>query len=396
MVKQFVDNGKIYRSEPVGLNVSRLVLDPKIINDSGVSQFYTSSIATFSLNLGDAVPDHIAWSIRSNRGHNDFGSIIDGINSDTVTVSFNETGGSPTGILRAEVTKCGVTVVANFVVNLIPKPLPEIPKNKDCSKLPEPSTHFTIERHVYSSDEAITLTVPNYNPDYRYIWHFNATSYIADGEHTYIQFTEPGFYIVRLTVITPDGCSAITPPGKSATVGILKPSFTGMILPDPANFCEDNTTALSYVGQMFQNTKNIIWMRDNIEVSRSKTFMPTRSGSYWVILEDENGYRDYKMVRFPRIYKIYKPPFAGISGTANISYGEELILYGITTDDSVEHRWSGVSVPADFNSWTSNEENKILKINDLPTGTYDYTFYTRNAKDVECVNSFTISVKVTE
>lgn len=88
VVKQFVKNGVTCSSAPIDLKVIEAKLNPIIINDSGLTKFCPSSRTTFSLDLNGIVPDHIAWSFVSNQSH--FGNIIDGINSEVVTVSFNE------------------------------------------------------------------------------------------------------------------------------------------------------------------------------------------------------------------------------------------------------------------------------------------------------------------
>lgn len=310
VVKEIVKNGKKTISEPLKFPVNRLAFNVEIINDSGQTAFYTSSTATFSLDLGDIEPDLISWSIKSSGGHRNFGNILNGIHDKTVTVSFNEIGGSPTGILRAEIAKCGVGTAVTFVINLQPKPiLEQFTNHQDCKKEPELNTNFSLSKYVYNSEETVTLTIPDYNPDNLYKWYFNGTSYIADSPNTRVQFTESGNYNIRLGITTPQGCSYMTPNGQSQVVSVNKTIFEqGTILPDPANFCENSIVPLTFIAPVFAgNVKDIFWMRGNEEVGRGREYVPTKSGYYWVILADTNGGKCYNMVYAPRIVTICKP-----------------------------------------------------------------------------------------
>src|SRR5690606_8883207 len=233
-----------------------------------------------------------------------------GIHDKTVTVSFNEIGGSPTGILRAEIAKCGVGTAVTFVINLQPKPIPEqFTNHQDCKKEPELNTNFSLSKYVYNSEETVTLTIPDYNPDNLYKWYFNGTSYIADSFSTKVQFAQAFTYNIRLGITTPKGCSYMTPNEKSEVVSIN--DFTGIygtILPALANFCENDSMPLSFMPTPFAvGLKELIWMRGNEEVGRGREYVPTKSGYYWVILADANGGKCYNMVYAPRIVTICKP-----------------------------------------------------------------------------------------
>ena len=309
VVKKRIQDGKKVFSKPLELPVSRLAFNVKIMSDNEQTDFYTSSIATFSLDLGGLEPDLISWSIKSSRGHRNFGNIIDGIHNNTVTVSFNEIGGSPTGILRAEIAKCGVGSVVNFVINLQPKPIPkQFTNHQDCKKEPELNTNFSLSKYIYNSEETVTLTIPDYKSENLYKWYFNGTSYIADSENTRVQFTEAFTYNIRLGITTPKGCSYLTPNEKSEVVSIYEAKFNpGHILPDPADFCEDSVTSLSFIAPVLVGAiKEIIWMCGNEEVGRGKEYRPIKSGYYWLILVDTNGSKYYEMVYYPRIVKICK------------------------------------------------------------------------------------------
>lgn len=385
----------MHRSEPKSLSVQRMVLDPKIINTSGSDVFYTSSVATFSLDLGSLEPDHIEWRFGSNNGN--FGNIIEGFYEPDVTVSFNEINGSSRSVLIAEITKCGVTAVAAFEIQLQEKPLPNI-KYKDCEYEGVPNLRFSLDHMVYNYDEPVTLTVPDYNPDYLYRWSFSGTHYFAEGPDTKIQFPNEGIGNIHLTIITPTGCAFTTPAEDTVVVVILKAMTQGTITPRPTCFCEGNLTPLSFVpmNPFDQSSKQLIWMCDNEEVSREMIYQPVQSGSYWPVIVDKQGNKDYSMVQYPLIYLIQKPPFVSINSPGTIVQGEELVLYGIVTDENVEYKWSGASLPEGFEDWNSENANTILKIKDLKPGTYDFTFHTRLSENLSCDNSYTVTVEVTD
>lgn len=123
VVKQFVKNGVICESGPVYFNVSQIVVNATISNTAGMSQFCPSSSATFTANLNITDADHIEWKIVGAGATTNFGSIINGVNSTTVTVGFNEiSGGVNTGNLQLYVTKCSETKMFTYPVQLIMSP----------------------------------------------------------------------------------------------------------------------------------------------------------------------------------------------------------------------------------------------------------------------------------
>ena len=123
VVKQAVKNGKICSSLPAQYNVSEIVINPVIQNNSGLTTFCPSSTANFTLNLGGITPDLIQWSIVSSTGATNFGSIIEGINSPNVKVGFNEISSSSAGLLKVAVTKCGRTIEKTYPIQLLAKPV---------------------------------------------------------------------------------------------------------------------------------------------------------------------------------------------------------------------------------------------------------------------------------
>lgn len=305
--KQVVKNGVTYHSDPLEITVNPISATLEIFSDNGQTEYYTSSTATFSLKIGDIVPDHIEWSIKSSRGSYNFGNIIDGIYSDTVTVSFNEISSSPTGVLIAQITKCGLTAVATYPINLKFTPS-DVPNKTDCPEVEELDTRFTLSSFEYCTDKTVTLSIPEYNPENRYVWYFNGTSFIANSKDTKIQFAQEGDYFIRLEITNPDGCSFLTHHADSQSAHITKADFfMGTIVPYDTNFCENKTEPLTFVPSgALSIITDIIWMKDNQEVGRGKSFEPTQSGLYWVVLVDSNGCKYFNMVHQPVVVKICK------------------------------------------------------------------------------------------
>lgn len=142
VVKQFIKNGVICESAPAYFNVSQIVVNATIVNTAGLSQFCPSSNATFTANLNIVDADHLEWKIVGAGATTNFGSIINGINSTTVTVGFNEiSGGVNTGSLQLYVTKCSETKVFTYPIQLITSPT--ITLNPVASICPS-STSFPI------------------------------------------------------------------------------------------------------------------------------------------------------------------------------------------------------------------------------------------------------------
>src|SRR5690606_38515294 len=115
--KQYTRKGVTCTSQPVSYSVNQLVLNPVIVNNSGLTQFCPSSTYTFTANLNGVVPDHIAWELTPAN----FGNIVGGVNSNTVTVALNEVSTTTTGVLKLTVTKCGIEQVRTFNINIPPK-----------------------------------------------------------------------------------------------------------------------------------------------------------------------------------------------------------------------------------------------------------------------------------
>ncbi len=275
------------------------------------------------------------------------------------------------------------------------------PGHPDCSITipvtidPVPNPNFTLSPLNYCADDQILLNLHHYNPKYTYEWFFNGTSYNASSLQTAIQIPEEGLYPIRLKIVTPYGCTYES--SNDIRVQINKASFKpGRINPEPANFCATNATPLSFtvIDPTSSTLTDIIWMYGNQEAGHGLTFQPLHSGTYWPVLIDQNGCKDYSMVEKAILYELRQPPFAEISGKTNLCFGENTVLTGIATDPNVQFRWSGPNVPANLTTWSSLEENKTLTLNGLAVGVYEYIFQTRIPNDASCINSAEVGIRV--
>src|SRR5690606_24068951 len=259
----------------------------------------------------------------------------------------------------------------------------------------EPSPNFTVPANnsQYCSDDVVLLTIPGYNSNNIYEWFFNGTSYIADGAETPVQFAGIGSYPIRLKVTTAYGCIYETPIANIPIIYVDQANFNSVIInPNDGDYCV-GSTALPLIITANPTPADVIWMKGDQEVGTGVNYQPTESGSYWPVLIDGNDCKSY-MPTAAVNYVLRQPPYAGISGSTNVCFGENTVLYGITTDDTVEHRWDGPTLPAGYDNWVTGTANKILHLNNLTPGSYDYIFYTRTANDHSCEGSFTVTVVV--
>src|SRR5690606_25700030 len=151
----------------------------------------------------------------------------------------------------------------------------------------------------------------------------------------------------------PNGCIYESVPKKTT---IKKANFSGSISPNsnPVDACEGNVPALSFSPDPFTATPtSVIWMHDDQQVATTATYTPTESGSYWPVLISGDGCKNYEMAKDPAIVMVRKPPFVSINGNTSVCFGEGTVLTGIVTDPTVEHRWTGPSLPAGYTNWVT-------------------------------------------
>lgn len=319
------------------------------------------------------------------------------INLNAITFTYTGPGisGSATG--QSHTINNVAPGIYNYTLTLSSSGYPDCVVTLPVNLPAVPNANFTLTPLTYCSDEVITLNAPGYNPTYEYWWGFNGTWYIANGPVTEIQFQTANDYDINLKIITPYGCTYLS--NNNIQVTINKANFNaGTILPTNADFCMGNAVALTYSEPPFTTPPgSIIWMRDNVQVGTGLSYTPTQSGSYWpVVVDAANGCKSYVMANSPRSYVLRQPPYAGISGSTSLCYGDTGMLYGITTDPSLalEHRWTGSGLPAGYNTWVTGGANLEVPLNGLAPGTYNYTFETRLTSDTTCTGSFTSTVTV--
>lgn len=260
---------------------------------------------------------------------------------------------------------------------------------------PKPETAFSVSG-PFCSESAISLTVPaSYKPENRYEWHFSSTHYVASGPTTLINIASTLPVSVSLKVITPYGCVYQTL--NPVDIVISKAKFNGDILPDIVNYCEGSPFVLSYVPDFGSTLPvDIVWMRDDEPMGDGLTYTPTVSGSYWPVLQDIKGCKDYSMATKTRNVIIRKPPFVSINGNTSICAGERVSLSGMITEADVEHRWIGPYLPAGYSNWVTGNTNLLIEYHTLPAGTYTYTLSARAPQDPICVNNVSVTVVVHE
>lgn len=306
--------------------------------------------------------------------------------------------GVPTGASGDSVLLTGVlpgTYTYTMYVNGAPSSgTPECEVSVTVTLDPEPDTDFDLDPE-YCSEEVITLSIPGgYVAGNTYEWSFSATSFFASGTDTHIQLPAGSNQPITLKVTTPYGCTYTSDP---VLVDIFEADFEeGTIDPADGDFCDNSSvTPLTYLpADPLNPPADVIWMKGNVQVGTGLSYQPTESGSYWVILVDTDGCKSYIMAEHAVNYMLRQPPFASISGSTSMCQGESTTLIGITTDDTVEHRWVGPSLPSGYGTWVAGNTNKVLDLSGLSAGTYTYTFETRAGTDPNCTNSFTATVEV--
>lgn len=265
-----------------------------------------------------------------------------------------------------------------------------------------PSTNVVTpaQNSTYCAEEPILVSIPGgYNSNYRYEWHFNGTQYVATAASSYINITDPGTHTITLKIINNHGCEFVSAP---ISVTINKAAFDGGIDPANPDFCETDAQPLEYKLSNPVSPSNpaptaITWMRNDQVVHTGATYLPTQSGSYWAVLTDANGCKDYSLVKTPVLYTLRKPPFASVNGNTNVCYGESTTLVGIYTDLTVQHRWTlnGNPIAGSLGNWVSGANNLDITHTGTTPGTYTYAFETRRSSgDTDCIGKFEAVVVV--
>lgn len=308
------------------------------------------------------------------------------------TVTINKTAGT----YKYKMVLSGTTPTETLVCE------PEVTIVIDSPPSTNVQTPNPAQNNTYCTEEPILVVVPGVstlNSNYRYEWHFNGTQYVASAVNSYINITDPGTHTITLKIINDHGCEFVSAP---ISVTINKAAFDGAIDPTDPDYCETNALPLEYKLSNPVSPSNpaptaITWMRDDQPVHTGTSYQPTQSGSYWAVLTDANGCKDYSLVKTPVLYTLRKPPFASVKGSTSVCYGESTTLVGIYTDPTVEHRWTlnGVQVPGNHGNWTNGPFYLDMTHTGTTAGTYTYAFETRRTSgDTDCIGKFEAVVVV--
>jgi len=299
VVKQYTKNGVTCYSDPVDYAVSQLVPNPTIINDSGLTLFCPSSVYTFTANMNGFVADHIEWEIVGIQSPGNyttnFGNVIDGINSATATVSFNEiSNGVNTGELRLKVTKCGVTTTKTYTVTVVSPPTLTVSLDNICPG----DDSFPV---------TVTTSASSGTLEFRYSNNQGAIhteSFSTSGTHTFSipqEFVASTTNSVGATLIVTlketSGCQ------QKVTVNqpvLILPLVTVEIYLSKRTLCESSTTdsvsITATVSTGITATTDFAWYKDNettpFETTNGvagATISVNETGTYYVVVTDTNG-----------------------------------------------------------------------------------------------------------
>lgn len=283
------------------------------------------------------------------------------------------------------------------------KPTCEVEHTITLDPMPFPDS-FTISPNApYCPNQAITLTIPDFDdyPEYTFTWNISGYgTLIASEEETDISFADGGTYNVTLTVQTPTGCILESTTPK--TIVIPSSNYSGRVLPSSVNICEGE----SFGGIRFRPNlgstvpHKVIWMNGSEEAGISSPyntpFFPTESGLYWVMLEDINGCRFTNMATSAHTSNvtIRKRPYVDIIGNETLCFGETMTLVGDIVDNTLERQWLLNGIPlVPYDVWDVNNPLE-LEIEGTVPGIYEYTLNVRPVGDEDCGNSASFEVEV--
>lgn len=292
VVKQYTKNGVTCYSDPIDYAVSQLVLTPTIVNDSATTLFCPSSAYTFSANLNGVVADHIEWQVLGNANQTNYGSVISGINSPTVTVNFNEV--SATGVLgkiRLKVVKCGDEVSTDYPVQLIAPPTFTIddlnnicPGDDDISiTINSTATTGTLEVR-YSNSSAVHYQSFLGSGTYQIPQEFSSSTSSSVG----------AVLTVRLTTVI-NGCQQVVTVNKNVlilprTIIKLRSRKDSLCSTSPGS----NTELVSTVSTGITSSTTFDWYHNGNYLTTTSgingfEYPITQVGTYYVVVQDANG-----------------------------------------------------------------------------------------------------------
>lgn len=297
VVKQYTKNGVTCYSDPVDYAVSQLVPNPTIINDSGLTTFCPSSIYTFTANMNGFVADHIEWEIVGIQSPGNyttnFGNVINGINSATATVSFNEiSNGVNTGELRLKVTKCGVTTTKTYTVTIVSPPTLTVSLDNICPgkddfpvTVTTSASSGTLEFRYSNNEPALythTFTGPLTLQTIDVPQEFVASTTNSVGATLIVTLKETGGCQQKVTVNQP----VLILPLVTVEIYLSKHTLC-------ASSTTDSVTITATVSTGITATTTFKWFKDNALIPFDTTSGAIKSvnetGTYYVVVTDING-----------------------------------------------------------------------------------------------------------
>lgn len=275
-------------SEARVFDIYPLQPDVVVTNDENKTIFCPSSVTTYTASFLNFTPDYIEWLVLDN-----FGNVIDGINSPTVTVSWNEISNSNAGVLRLRVKACGEDYY--------------IDTNVELYELPELDLDVPTAVCFGSQINAeLIITSPQPVTSGSVLWDFGngstqTTPVSSSGLYTlnnpYTNTTGSNIdFTITATLVSPNGCSHEP---YSTDVILVYPQTTISISPGyDYGICPDNYDGSIIISANAVSGLNLTltyqWYRNGgpIQYANSSTYqIPVGSplGVYYVQVEDSNG-----------------------------------------------------------------------------------------------------------
>lgn len=273
-------------SAPLTLNLSRIVVNSTITNNAGLTTFCPSSQTTFTVNHNGVTPDLVEWYVEPSN----FGNIISGINSNTVTVSWNEISASPNGFLKVRVKKCGVDTVFSKPITLqtapnltLTAPSP-ICYGSNLNFTLTSSTSLLTGTVTWDFGNGVTTTTP-VNP---------ASTYVIPNPYNNSTTSNINYTIIA-TVNLPNGCSYSVNASQQVVVYprtkiTITPGYNYTVCPSSYTPFTLNANATAGLGV----TVTYKWFKNGSPITVNGTNSvyqvsgPTPQGTYYVEVKDSN------------------------------------------------------------------------------------------------------------
>ena len=215
---------------------------------------------------------------------------------------------SGTFIITLSVTKGSCTSTTSKVVNvLIPNAAFTINPNPTCSR---EITYFNAASGYASyfwqfGDGAYSYSIPSANPQHQYTNNTNAP----------INFT------ARLTVTTPDGCTA-----TSIKIVTVHPKPIVTVIPNPSSICKGGSVVLNASinpnGNTMCSSYNYQWKMNgtNILGATSATYTATSFGLYSVYVSGSTPSCNCTMLSDTAVVKLFPDAIANIETSSTVCF----------------------------------------------------------------------------